>query len=58
MNTNSIIKLILGVLLLALIFPALGWGGFIAIPEVVKWILVILLALIGLKLIMDAVNRI
>lgn len=57
MSTNNLIKLGLGIALLALIFPALGWGDLVTLPDAVRWIVVILLALIGLKLIMDAINR-
>ncbi len=57
MSTNNLIRLVLGVGLLALIFPTLGYGGLVALPDPVRWIIVILLALVGLKLIMDAINR-
>lgn len=57
MTTNDIIRLIIGLVLLALILPALGIVGGVHLPQIVKWVIVILLALVGLKLVFDAIGR-
>lgn len=59
MTTNNMIKLILGLVLLALILPASGLVGsaYFVLPTIVKWVVIIVLALVGLKLIVDAIGR-
>lgn len=53
MNTDAIIKIVLGVALLLVFWPA----GYLALPPVLNWILIIVAAIIGIKLILDGINR-
>lgn len=54
MSMDAIVKLILGIFLLSLFFPT----AYVAMPDLVRWIIVIIGAVIGVKLILDAVNQI
>lgn len=54
MTTDAIVRLILGIFLLSLFFPT----AYFAMPDIVRWIIVIIGAVVGIKLILDAVNQI
>lgn len=53
MSTDAIIKIVLGVALLLVFFPS----GYLNLPPVVNWIIIILAALLGIKLILDGVRQ-
>lgn len=53
MNTNAILTIAAGVALLLVFWPA----GFFGLPPVLNWILIIVAAIIGIKLILDGINR-
>lgn len=53
MSTNALLKLILGLALLFAFFPT----GYLNLPQPVMYIVVILAAVLGIKLILDAINQ-
>jgi predicted phage tail protein len=53
MSTNGIIKIILGILLLLAFIPS----GYLGLDGTLQTVLVILLAILGVKLILDGINQ-
>lgn len=54
MTTNGLIKIALGAALLLVFFPS----GYLNLPDIARWIIVILAAVVGIKLILDGINQI
>lgn len=53
MSTNGLLKLILGIALLFTFFPA----GYLNLPQPAMYIVAILAAVLGIKLILDGINQ-
>lgn len=52
MNINALVKIALGILLLLVFLPS----SYIQLPQALYWILIIIAAIIGIKLIVDGVR--